>query len=159
MKRLRLSPPPLGDAGVVTIEFGVLLPLLLLLFFGSLEVARLQITGTLIERLAFDLAVEARLANGQVSLQTLVAQKAAQKLSPLASASDLTVTAQSGESLPLLLETPSEGTGGGGDVVRLEVKARLGLLSWLRPAGFQAERAFVIYYVNEANEYRSMDDD
>lgn len=153
MKKWRL-----GNAGVTSVEFGLMLPLLLFLFFGVIEVARLQVTYVAIERVLMDMSIKARLAMGDISTTSLLNESVSDKLSPLADADDLTVTWESADSFPLLLTSPDNGPGGEGDVVRLEIKASLGLLDWLWEGGFTTEHTFVIYYINEANSYWSVDD-
>ncbi len=138
---------------VVTVEFGVLLPALLLVFFGAIEVARMQITHVLIERLAIDVAIETRVNCGSVDLDSIVSKYAQEKLEPMLSASSLTVTARSSESVLDITRSGTSGTGSGGDVVRLEVTANLAFLDWLRPSTFSTQQSYVFYFVNEAEEY------
>lgn len=137
----------------VTVEFGVLLPALLLVFFGAIEVARLQITHVLVERVAFDIAIETRIKCGDVALESLLTRYAQEKLEPLASASDLTVSARSSASMLSITGSGTSGTGEGGDVVRLEVTANLAFLDWLRPSTFSTQKSYVFFFVNEAEEY------
>ena len=144
---------PLGERGVVTIEFAALLPLLLLLFFGALETARVLVTAALVEKAGYEIAFNMRLSRGRAALETVTREVAAQKLSPMLNAGDLDVSAVSGATLNDLLETPASGPGEDGDTVRLSVTARIGFLSWLLPEGLTTERDFIYYYVNEAVFY------
>lgn len=144
------------SSGVVTIEFALLLPMLVLILFGSLECARFLFATTMIERYGEEIAFSVRTANGRVSLSSLASEKAADRLFPMVSEGEVTVSATYGRSLALLMSEPAEGTGTDGDTVRLEVKARVGLLSWLLPQALTGERTFVYYFVNEANSYSAL---
>lgn len=143
---------------VVTVEFGVLLPLLLLLFFGAIELARLQFTHIMIERVVFDTALEIKLNYGNVELNNVLAKYVQSKLEPLASADSLTVSAKSAESMLDINGSAASGTGDGGDVVRLQVTASLAFLDWLRPDTFSTQKTYVYYFVNEAEETTYLDD-
>ena len=145
-----------NEAGVISIEFAVLLPILLFIFFGALEIARLQVTTVMLERALYDIAYQSRISNGKKPLAEITQKIVSAKLSPMLSSDDLTVTAQSARSLPLLNTNPENGSGEDGDIVCIQLKAKLGLLSWLKLEALQAERSFILYYVNEANSYRSL---
>lgn len=139
--------------GVATIEFGLVLPIVIVVIFGAIECVRFLFATTMIERFGEEVAYEVRVACGNVELSSLVSEKVSDRLSPMVSEDSLTVSATSAKSFQLLMSEPSEGTGGQGDAVRLEVKAEVGLFSWLLPSSLTGKRSYVYYFVNEANSY------
>lgn len=143
---------------VISVELAVLFPLLLLLFFGAIELARFQFTHVLIERVVFDTALETRLNCGDVQLENVLLKYAQAKLEPLASADSLSVSARSSESMLDINSSAANGTGEDGDVVRLEVTANLAFLDWLRPDTFSTQKTYVYYFVNEAEQTTYLND-
>lgn len=113
--------------GVITVEFALLAPLLLLLVLCCLEMGRVSLARVMLERSIYDISFEVRLARGQ-NFEEIVARNLAANSHFLYDPEEITVTASHARTLTGLDGGGAAGAGGPGDIVKLELTAELGVL-------------------------------
>ena len=150
MKSRLLSRFTGNESGVLTVEFAVIAPLLVLLLALCLETARVQIVSALLERSVYDIAFQAKVARGS-GFDGIVADVLARRNNALFSPQEVSVTATWAPSVLELAAGGSQGAGGPGDFVRLEMNASLNLFGSLVPKPLQFTRSITYCYVNETD--------
>lgn len=150
MKSRLLSRFAGNEDGVLTVEFAVIAPLLVLLLALCLETARVQIVSALLERSAYDIAFQAKVARG-TGFDGIVSDVLTRRNNGLFSPQDVSVTATWAPSVLELASGGSQGAGGPGDFVKLEMKASLNLFGSLVPKPLQLTRSITYCYVNETD--------
>lgn len=137
--------------GGISVEFALVAPLFLLILALSLEGARVQIAAMLLERSAYDIAHQAKVARGE-NFEMIVQRVLEERNHHLFQPQDVQVTAQWAQDLVVLSEgNGTAGAGGQGDFVMLRLEAKLGLFSFLvgEDKATSLERVITICYVNE----------
>lgn len=150
MKSRLLSRFAGNEDGVLTVEFAVIAPLLVLLLALCLETARVQIVSALLERSAYDIAFQAKVARG-TGFDGIVSDVLTRRNNGLFSPQEVSVTAIWAPSVLELASGGSQGAGGPGDFVKLEMKASLNLFGSLVPKPLQLTRSITYCYVNETD--------
>lgn len=150
MKSRLLSRFAGNEDGVLTVEFAVIAPLLVLLLALCLETARVQIVSALLERSAYDIAFQAKVARG-TGFDGIVSDVLTRRNNGLFSPQEVSVTATWAPSVLELASGGSQGAGGPGDFVKLEMKASLNLFGSLVPKPLQLTRSITYCYVNETD--------
>lgn len=150
MKSRLLSRFAGDEDGVLTVEFAVIAPLLVLLLALCLETARVQIVSALLERSAYDIAFQAKVARG-TGFDGIVSDVLTRRNNGLFSPQEVSVTATWAPSVLELASGGSQGAGGPGDFVKLEMKASLNLFGSLVPKPLQLTRSITYCYVNETD--------
>jgi hypothetical protein len=119
--------------GVITVEFALLAPLLLLLVLCCLEMGRMALVRVMLERSIYDISFELRLARGE-NFDDIVTRNLEANSHFLYDPADISVSATHARTLSAFNSEPQDGAGGAGDIVKLELSAELGVLRGLRLA-------------------------
>ncbi|MDR1658294.1 MAG: pilus assembly protein [Deltaproteobacteria bacterium] len=136
----------------VAVEFALTAPLAVLLLAATLETTRIQIVSMILERSAYDIAYQSKVAMGE-GFENIVASVVAKRLNGVFSTSDIIVTATSSPYPDeLLSQDATIGAGAQGDVVKLNLRAEIGVFNKLVPKPFKIVRYINFYYINEINK-------
>ena len=114
--------------GVITVEFALLLPVLLLVVTVGLEVGRIALARVLLERSLYDIAYQMRIAEVK-DVEAIGREVLAANSHFLFDPEAVLLSASHADSLAALNAGGNPGGGGSGQLVRLELAAELGVLS------------------------------
>ena len=134
--------------GGVAVEFALIAPVFVFMLALCLETSRVQLVSMLLERSAYDIAHQLRVAQGE-GLQSIASTVLSKHSHGLFDSSAVTVTAWHAEDVQTLAGGGSSGAGGASHIVHLQLNATVSLLASIAPAPLQAQRTIDLYFMNE----------
>jgi hypothetical protein len=141
---------PFLRRGVTTVEFALIAPLGVFLLAMALEVSRVELATTLLERSVYDIAYQAKVAQGQ-GFEAIVAQVLESRNNGLFRPAEISIVATSSPDLDTAMSGAVAGAGQAGDIVHIQLLAELGILNDLVPDPMKIRRTIDYYYINETD--------
>jgi Flp pilus assembly pilin Flp len=133
----------------VAVEFALLAPIAIFILAITLETCRVELTSMLLERSLYDIAYQSKVAKGQ-GFPEIVASVLEQRHNGVFSPSEVQVVATySRYPDEVYYGNAFAGAGLGGDVVKLNLRAELGIFNKIVPNPFKIVRNIDYYYINE----------
>jgi hypothetical protein len=150
LKALKNKPLWRDRSAVVTIEFALLAPIVVLLFAYSLESIRLQLAVLFLERSVYDLSYRLKVdPNRDENLEPLLKKVIEERQQGIFSANDVEVEATYQKNMLALLSAPFKGCGVPESIVHLKLTATIGLFAGLVEDPFKITKTVNYFYINE----------
>jgi hypothetical protein len=138
-------------SAAVAVEFAMTAPLAIFLLAAALETCRIQIASMLLERSLYDIAYQSKVAKGS-GFNEIVMSVLETRNNGIFSPAEVQITATSSKYPDEVLAGGGfPGPGGPGDIVRINLKAELGIFNNLVPEPIKIVRNVDYYYINEVD--------